>query len=111
MEDEKEVMQFLAQVTLGELVRGDVYIPAHVRRYCAEHPNTMLGTLLPSHLEQFVAATSVELPLKEQVERFEKTVFRRILRRTGNNRRETARLLGVTRVTVWNRMRKWGWIK
>jgi transcriptional regulator of acetoin/glycerol metabolism len=30
------------------------------------------------------------------------------LRQTNGNRTEAARLLGVTRVTVWNRMKRYG---
>jgi transcriptional regulator of acetoin/glycerol metabolism len=38
----------------------------------------------------------------------EKTELIAALRRTNGNQTQAARLLGVNRVTVWNRMRKYG---
>lgn len=108
MEDEKEVLAFVAQIRLGDLANGDLYVPAHVRRYCAKNPNQVVGMLLPSSVEEFVAATSAGLPLKEQLARFEKTVIRRNLAR-GLGPKATAADLGISRVTLWAKIRKWGW--
>lgn len=41
-------------------------------------------------------------------DREEKSKFLRVLRRTGWNQSETARLLGISRVTVWKRIKKYG---
>jgi two-component system response regulator HydG len=38
----------------------------------------------------------------------EKTALMEALRRTGGNQTQAARLLGINRVTVWNRMRRYG---
>jgi transcriptional regulator of acetoin/glycerol metabolism len=38
----------------------------------------------------------------------EKTELIEALRRTNGNQTQAARLLGINRVTVWNRMRKYG---
>lgn len=38
----------------------------------------------------------------------EKTALIKALRETGGNQTRAAQLLGINRVTVWNRMRKYG---
>ena len=69
------------------------------------------GPLLPDHLpnhilypahrvERHAASASIGTP--------EKQALIAALQKAGGNRSETARILGVTRATVWNRIRKYG---
>jgi DNA-binding NtrC family response regulator len=48
------------------------------------------------------------LPLRDRVEAFERGLILEELRRTGGNRSETARRLGVSRVTLIDKLRKYG---
>lgn len=111
MEDEREVFECLSQITLGELLNGDVRLPASVQRYCALHPQQQLRAILPSSIEEFVAATSTGLPLREQSQRFEKTVVRRALNLCDGSRKRASAMLMISRVTLWNKMCKWGWLR
>ncbi|MEZ4359123.1 MAG: sigma-54 dependent transcriptional regulator [Kofleriaceae bacterium] len=49
-----------------------------------------------------------ELPLREQVEAFERGILARVLEATGGNQSESARRLGVSRVTLIDKMKKYG---
>ena len=66
--------------------------------------------ILPDHLPKHILSSngtaerhgpSEEIPLKE------KAALVAALRKAGGNRSEAARILGVTRATVWNRIRKY----
>lgn len=66
------------------------------------------GLIQPEHLPNHL------LPVRKESEGItgreassEKTELISALKKAGGNRSETARLLGVTRATVWNRMRKY----
>ncbi len=113
MEDgsEEEVLRYLESLTLDDILSGPPRLPVAVFKYCTEHPEVRLGEILPKSLEQFVTNSPTTTPLKEQVVAFEKVVFRNALRLCGGSRKATARMLGVSRVTVWNRMRKWNWLQ
>ncbi len=67
----------------------------------------------PEHLPEHIAepprspaADTPTLPLRH--EEMKKHHLLEALRRTGGNRAEAARLLGVSRVTVWNWMKRYG---
>lgn len=68
------------------------------------------GPLLPDHLPNHILGVECtpqshaadEAPLDLQ-----KTALIAALKKAGGNRSETARILGVTRATVWNRIRKY----
>lgn len=46
--------------------------------------------------------------LSDQVDRFEQLVIERTLARHGNHRKDTAAELGISRVTLYNKMKKFG---
>ncbi|MFO0584562.1 MAG: sigma-54 dependent transcriptional regulator [Anaeromyxobacter sp.] len=48
------------------------------------------------------------LPLRERVEAFERGLVVEALRAAGGNRSEAARRLGISRVTLHDKLRKWG---
>jgi DNA-binding NtrC family response regulator len=54
------------------------------------------------------AAAPAGLGLKERVEAFERGLLTEELRRTGGNRSEAARRLGVSRVTLLDKLKKYG---
>ncbi len=72
----------------------------------------MEDTIKPEHLPPDLyaagktnrSATSVELSLDEQ----KKQALKEALRKSGGNKSEAARILGVSRVTVWNQMHRYG---
>jgi DNA-binding NtrC family response regulator len=49
-----------------------------------------------------------ELPLRDQVETFERGVVARVMEATGGNQSEAARRLGVSRVTLIDKLKKYG---
>jgi DNA-binding NtrC family response regulator len=51
---------------------------------------------------------ATELPLREQVEAFERGVVTRVMEATGGNQSEAARRLGVSRVTLIDKLKKYG---
>jgi transcriptional regulator with PAS, ATPase and Fis domain len=61
---------------------------------------------LPPQFAQDIAGASGRIPLAGGAT--EKTELIEALRRTHGNQTQAARLLGINRVTVWNRMRKYG---
>jgi DNA-binding NtrC family response regulator len=77
----------------------------------AEHDH-----ILPEHLPPTISGNSrqcppvsiFEPPGSEAMETTEKESLIEALRRTGGNQSKAARLLSVSRVTVWNRMKKYG---
>ena len=110
-EGENEVLRYLETMTLEDVLSGPSRVPVAVLKYCTEHPGRRLGEILPLSLEQFVTNSPTATPLKEQVVAFEKVVIRNALRLCGGSRKITARMLGISRVTLYNRMRKWNWLK
>jgi PAS domain S-box-containing protein len=74
------------------------------------------GQVLPEHLPQHIAGNICECLPNETVESFhtdalaisQKAALIDALRQTGGNQTRAAKILGVSRVTVWNRMRKYG---
>ena len=60
----------------------------------------------PVHIVQGAPSGRVRSP--EQAEESKKEELIEALRRSGGNRSEAARRLGVSRVTVWNRMKRYG---
>ncbi|MGD9366393.1 MAG: sigma 54-interacting transcriptional regulator [Desulfobacteraceae bacterium] len=70
------------------------------------------ATILPSHLppnilmEKHTNLYSAKSPLnREEIKKIE---LLEVLEKTGGNQSQAAKLLGVTRVTVWNRMKRYG---
>jgi DNA-binding NtrC family response regulator len=109
--DEREVFRYLETMTLEDVLSGPRRVPPAVLKYCTENPGRKLGEILPLSLEQFVTESSAAKPLKEQVNAFEKVVIHNALRLCGGSRKATARMLGVSRVTLWSRMSRWNWLK
>jgi transcriptional regulator with PAS, ATPase and Fis domain len=71
------------------------------------------GLIEPDHLPIHIveAKTSLCTPADQNLskeENEEKSNLLEALRRTRGNQSQAARLLGISRVTVWNRMRKYG---
>jgi two-component system, NtrC family, response regulator HydG len=69
------------------------------------------GVILPDHLPHHIlshqgCATECHYTPEETLPK-EKADLVAALRKAGGNRSETARILGVTRATVWNRIRKY----
>mgnify|MGYP006296347503 CR=1 FL=1 len=62
---------------------------------------------LPARIRGFVRPPSAR-PAVNGDETGQRTVLEQTLRQTGWNQSETARILGVSRVTVWKRIRKFG---
>ncbi|MBK7538858.1 MAG: sigma-54-dependent Fis family transcriptional regulator [Myxococcales bacterium] len=54
------------------------------------------------------ADLAAELPLRDQVEAFERGVIARVMEATGGNQSEAARRLGVSRVTLIDKLKKYG---
>jgi DNA-binding NtrC family response regulator len=72
-------------------------------------------TALADHDDADAQATSspvidlaMELPLRDQVETFERGVVARVMEATGGNQSEAARRLGVSRVTLIDKLKKYG---
>jgi DNA-binding NtrC family response regulator len=61
--------------------------------------------MLPDHGAR--ARQAETLPLQEACERFERQIVLRVLERTGWNQTEAARLLGVHRNTLKQRVARW----
>ncbi len=73
--------------------------------------SSVSGVALPGTTDGKVAASAdrpLENPDAAIPEPAEKIALINALRRTGGNQTQAARLLGINRVTVWNRMRKYG---
>ena len=64
-----------------------------------------LDLMLPDHGAR--ARQAETLPLQEACERFERQIVLRVLERTGWNQTEAARLLGVHRNTLQQRLARW----
>jgi PAS domain S-box-containing protein len=66
----------------------------------------------PQHLPPDVFQNNIQMPQKQNItfDRDETQKNRLIdaLEQTGGNQTQTARILGVSRITVWNRMKKYG---
>ena len=52
--------------------------------------------------------SNVSIPLKEQVEAFERSILTSALAATGGNQSEVSRRLGLTRASLYDRMKKYG---
>ncbi len=68
-------------------------------------PDGLDPSLLPGGA---AAAQGAALPLRERVEAYERGLVLEALRGAGGNRSEAARRLGVSRVTLHDKLRKWG---
>jgi DNA-binding NtrC family response regulator len=72
------------------------------------------GGITVAHLPPKVAGTRTDpcqapvAPPEDARDRAEREELQRVLAETGGNRTEAARRLGVSRVTVWKRMKKHG---
>jgi two-component system, NtrC family, response regulator HydG len=66
------------------------------------------GGAAPAHADEAAAAGSATLPLKQRVEAYERGIIVEALRATRGNRSEAARRLGVSRVTLHDKLRKYG---
>jgi DNA-binding NtrC family response regulator len=66
---------------------------------------------LPAKLnpeENTVVADGEALPLKDSMRQWERHLLLEGLKRTGGNRKEAARQLGINRTTLYNKMREYG---
>ncbi len=65
---------------------------------------------LPPHMLQAdkPAVMAVDRPILAETDKSERRQLIEALQATGGNQSKAARLLGINRVTVWNRMRKYG---
>jgi two-component system, NtrC family, response regulator HydG len=70
------------------------------------------GLINPSHLPPKLHSREISPPeppeVKVPVDSDEKTALINALRQAGGNQSQAAALLGVSRVTVWHRMKKYG---
>lgn len=60
------------------------------------------------HASHTPPAAATEKSLAEQVDEFEREVIAETLRRNHQHRKETAAALGISRVTLYNKMKKFG---
>ncbi|MDJ0621320.1 MAG: sigma 54-interacting transcriptional regulator [Desulfocapsaceae bacterium] len=69
-------------------------------------------TIKPKHLPPDLHTTSVKnitsAPVKLSLDEQKKSALEEALRQAGGNKSEAARILGVSRVTVWNQMHRYG---
>jgi two-component system response regulator HydG len=69
-------------------------------------------TILPGHLPPTILKEKkTDIPIKRSAlnrEEIKKIELVEVLKKTKGNQSQAAKLLGVTRVTVWNRMKRYG---
>ena len=87
----KSALEYAFVVATGDLIRPD-QLPRNITASGTSGPYT-------TALDNTAGQTRQERQKSELVA---------ALRRTGGNQTQAARLLGINRVTVWNRMRKYG---
>ncbi len=76
---------------------------------CAEPGETIPPeALLPTIVGEVVASPETEAPLQELMRHIETTIVQARLRKHGYSRKETARSLGLTRESLWAKMRALG---
>ncbi len=100
----KSALDYAFIVTEGRIIQPDD-LPVNLREAVASHAPTTV-------MNGGSAAAGAGWPVKSLVdagrEPAEKVALISALRQTGGNQTQAARLLGINRVTVWNRMRKYG---
>jgi len=94
----KSALDYAFIVTEGRTIQPDD-LPDNIQGTAARQPDS------GAHAESGLQASRPEaaLPVPD-----EKTALINALRQTGGNQTRAAQLLGINRVTVWNRMRKYG---
>ena len=97
-----DVIQVMESLTLAELVQGNFHLPQRALYFVVENPSMTLRELLCEE-------EASHLSLKEQVELFQMKRVRQALLVAGNNRGQAANILKICRVSLWKRMKKWGW--
>ncbi len=93
----KSTLEYAFVVAAGELIEPG-QLPANLVSHKAER-----SVAVPA-----AANRPVPLAVGSAKEKKEKEELVAALRRTGGNQTRAARLLGINRVTVWNRMKKYG---
>ena len=76
--------------------------------YVVAEGNLLDEAHLPQQILRSHHPTGVERRTAETPTSSEKSALVEALRQTGGNQSQAARLLGINRVTVWNRMKKYG---
>ncbi len=73
------------------------------------HNSMILPDHLPPNIIQNQSRGSIKIPDKDPVGRdeYKRMELMEALERTGGNQSRAARILGVSRVTIWNRMKKY----
>jgi DNA-binding NtrC family response regulator len=90
----------------GVLTLGDYLEQRHAPRASAPLADHDDADAHPAHPPGQDLA--MELPLRDQVEAFERGVVARVMEATGGNQSEAARRLGVSRVTLIDKLKKYG---
>ena len=89
----KHVIEFAIMMSDGAAIQ-----PRHLR-FPSAHTN-----VLPSSV---TTSDDTVLPLEEALERYEREYLGQVLERTGGNRAEAARLLGIPRRTLYRKLAKY----
>ncbi len=63
---------------------------------------------LPFQIKKNVPTAGRDIPLDNRKDQAERKALLEALQQTGGNQSQAARILGINRVTVWNRMKKYG---
>ncbi|MEG0724319.1 MAG: sigma 54-interacting transcriptional regulator, partial [Akkermansia sp.] len=85
-----------------------------MRLQCSNHQGTITPTLLPAHIVSCAPSIPAKFPgsrvssSKEVLREQEAAKIRTVLRRNGGNKVECAAILGISRQTLYNRMKKYG---
>ena len=66
------------------------------------------NVIKPSHLPAHVREGKGTIKVKGTLEDMEKELIERALEETGGNKKEVARILGISRSTLWRKIKKYG---
>jgi two-component system response regulator HydG len=81
----------------------------HLPPHMVEKPDNIVATSLPGEIQKQTAGARQMTYFKDtEADLDQKKALIDALRRSEGNQSQAARLLGINRVTVWNRMKKYG---
>ena len=100
----KSALEFAFVIAEDGLINLD-QLPPNIAR--TQRTSTQLNQQLKESNEH-MAHLQTQLSTPHSVENTEKEALIEALRQTNGNQTQAARLLGINRVTVWNRMKKYG---
>ena len=101
----EELRQRLAVNPNRSVVAAPTETPTHVNGHGVHHQPTANGVDVDSMVNRDGSAART---LADRVDIFEQKVIESSLQRNGNRRKDTAAELGISRVTLYNKMKKFG---